>query len=265
LKARDRLAGGQPNGLSGDEKRGETVLVRPTLVKEKVSMIEHAPEQVKTALLYFHSAGTSSEELTPFLPHFIEHLPDTYLWAGDGVISGSPRMRQGAHYGNAPERYWFTFPMQDSRTPESFAGNIEAMGATLTCSGAYINALADQTMTRFQLTANRVVLCGFQHGSSVALATSMMRIHDPFALTILLEPYVLEAYYLKEEATLPSTRVVCIENQHMRERTRNWLHIETDQEFQSYGMVTQQITVNEGGDSVDALMMNEVVRMMKTL
>ena len=51
----------------------------------------------------------------------------------------------------------------------------------------------------------------------------------------------------------------------MRERTRNWLHIETDQEFQSYGMVTQQITVNEGGDSVDALMMNEVVRMMKTL
>lgn len=228
-------------------------------------MIEHIPEHVETALLYFHSAGTTSDEFAPFLPHFIESLPHTYIWAGDGVISGSPLMRQGMHYGNAQKRYWFTFPMQDASSPESFAANVEAMGATLMCGGAYVNALVDQVMPRFALTADKVVLCGFQHGGCIALAAAMLRIHDPFTFTILLEPYLLEAYYLKDETTLPKTTVVCIENQHIRERTRNWLHVETDQELQSYGIATQQITVHDGGDAVDADMMNEVIRIMKNL
>lgn len=228
-------------------------------------MIEHIPEHVNTAFLYFHSAGTSSDELKPFLPHFIERLPNTYIWAGDGVISGSPLMRQGLHYGNDAKRYWFTFPMQDARSAESFASHIEAMGATLACSGAYVNALVDQIMTRFRLTAKQVVLCGFQHGSCVALAASMLRIHDPYTFTILLEPYILESYYLKDEVTIPRTTVVCIDNQHIRERTRNWLHIETDKEFQSYGLVMQQITVNDGDDNLDTLMMSEAISIMKKL
>ena len=70
---------------------------------------------------------------------------------------------------------------------------------------------------------------------------------------------------MKDEVTIPQTTVVCIENQHIRERTREWLHLETDQEFQSYGLVTHQITVNDGGDMLDAPMMNEAIRMMKTL
>jgi predicted esterase len=228
-------------------------------------MIEHIPEHVKTALLYFHSAGTTSDEFAPFLAQFTEQLPTTYLWAGDGVISGSPLMRHGGHYGNAPKRYWFTFPMQDASTQESFAANTEAMGAALMCGGAYVNALVDQVMARFKLTAGKIVLCGFQHGGCLALSTSMMRIHDPFAFTILLEPYLLEAYYLKDEDTLPNTTVVCIENQHIRERTRNWLHVETEQELQSYGIATKQITVADGGDAVDAPMMNEVINIVQNL
>jgi len=228
-------------------------------------MFEQIPEHVETAFLYFHSAGTTSDEFAPFLAQFIEQLPTTYIWAGDGVISGSPLMRQGMQYSNAPKRYWFTFPMQDASSPESFAANVEAMGATLTCAGAYVNALVDQVMARFKLTADKVVLCGFQHGGCLALATSMLRIHDPFVFTILLEPYLLEAYYLKDETTLPNTTVVCIENQHIRERTRNWLHVETDQELQSYGITTQQITIHDGGDAVDARMMKEVMKIVQNL
>ena len=196
-------------------------------------MIEHIPEKVDQAFLYFHSAATSAEQIRPFLPLLIESLPNTNIWAGDGVISGSPLMQQGLYYGPDAKRYWFTFPMQDASSPESFAGHVEAMGATLTCSGAYVNALVDQILARFHITAQRVVLCGFQHGSCVALAAAMIRIHDPYAFTILFEPYVLETYYLRDELTLPKTTVVCIENQHIRTRTRNWMDIETDKELQS--------------------------------
>lgn len=223
-------------------------------------MIEHIPEQIDAAFLYFHSAGRSSDEFAPFLPDLIRHLPNTYLWAGDGVIGASPLMRQGAMYAHDAKRYWFTFPMQDASTPESFANNVEAMGATLTCAGAYVNVLVDQIMARCQLTASQVVLCGFQHGSSVALAASMLRIHDPYALTILFEPYVLESYYLKDEPTIPFTAVVCIDNQHIRSRTRDWLYVETDQVFQSYGLNTQQITAPEGGETLDVHMMREAAR-----
>ncbi|MBN1679471.1 MAG: hypothetical protein JW966_04215 [Anaerolineae bacterium] len=228
-------------------------------------MIEHVPAQVDNAFLYFHSAGVSSEQIKPFLPHLIESLPNTYLWAGDGVISSSPLMRQGLYYGSDAKRYWFTFPMQDASSNESFASNVEAMGATLSCAGAYVNALVDQIMTRFQITTEKVVLCGFQHGSCVALAASMMRKNDPYAFTILFEPYILEAYYLKHELTLPDTSVVCIDNQHIRKRTLDWINIETDREFQSYGMVTQRITVEDGDDNLDAAMMSEAIKIMLAL
>lgn len=228
-------------------------------------MIEHVPQQVETAFLYFHSAGVTSDELKPFLPQLIESLPNTYIWAGDGVIGGAPLMRQGLHYAHDPKRYWFTFPMQDASSPESFASHVEAMGAALSCAGAYVNALVDQIMARFQFPASKVVLAGFQHGSCVALAASMMRKNDPHAACILFEPYILESYYLKTEAPLPGTIVVCIDNQHIRQRTWNWIHIETDKVFQSYGMNVQAITVEAGGDHLDAAMMEEAIQIMKQL
>ncbi|MBZ0299787.1 MAG: hypothetical protein K8J31_08610 [Anaerolineae bacterium] len=228
-------------------------------------MFEHVPQQVENAFLYFHSAGTSAVELEPFLPQWIDALPHTYLWAGDGVISGSPLMRQGLHYGADAKHYWFTFPMQDASSPESFASHVEAMGAALSCAGAYVNALADQVMARFQLPARKVVLCGFQHGSCIALAAAMLRKVDPFAITILFEPYILESYYLRDEAPLPQTAVVCIENQHIRSRTQNWIHLETDRVFQTYGLVVQQLTVEGGGDALDSTMMAEAVKIMQAL
>jgi hypothetical protein len=228
-------------------------------------MIEHAPQHVSQAFLYFHSAGKSSAEFNPFLPQMIEALPNTYIWAGDGVISGSPLMRQGLHYGGEARRYWFTFPMQDASSPESFATHVEAVGATLSCCGAYINAMADNVINRFHLSARQVVLCGFQHGSCAALAAAMMRIHDPYATTVLFEPYILESYYLKYESSIPRTTVVCIDNQYIRQRTQRWLHTETDKEFEAYGMTTQAITVEGGGDHLDAAMMAEAIKAMKQL
>ncbi len=226
-------------------------------------MIEHIPSQVETALLYFHSAGVTSEQLRPFLPQLIAGLPSTYLWAGDGVISGAPLMRQGLRYGDDDRRYWFAFPMQDASSPESFARHVEAMGASLSCGGAYVNTLADQVMARFQLPAQRVILCGFQHGSSIALSAAMLRRKDPYALTILVEPYLLEAYYLEDEADLPPTTVVCIDNDHIRGRTRAWINIETDREFQSFGMATQRITVPGGGDALDAALLHAAVEVVQ--
>ena len=228
-------------------------------------MIEHVPQQVDNALLYFHSAGTSSEEITPFLPQLVKSLPHTYIWAGDGVISKSPLMRQGLFYGDDARRYWFTFPMQDASSPESFASHVEAMGATLTCAGAYVNTLVDQILVRFHITAKQVVLSGFQHGSCVALAASMIRKCDPYSFTILFEPYILESYYLKAELSIPRTTVVCIDNQHIRKRTQDWIHVETDKKFQSYGIVTQSITVEEGNDHLNSAMMGEAIKIVKNL
>jgi len=228
-------------------------------------MIEHSPDRVETALLYFHSAGVSSEELRPFLPDLIAGLPHTYLWAGDGVIGGVPLMRQGLHYGEDARRYWFSFPMQDASSPESFARHAEAMGAVLACGGAYVNALADQVRARFQLPARKVILCGFQHGSSIALSAAMLRRKDPYALAILFEPYLLEAYYLKEERDLRKTTVVCIDNEHIRQRTRAWIDVETDREFRSFGLVTQPITVPGGGDPLDAAMMQAAIRVVQAM
>jgi hypothetical protein len=231
-------------------------------------MIEHIPEQIDAALLYFHSAGTTSNEIAPFLPLLIEHLPNTYIWAGDGVIGGSPLMGQGTHYvqddkTQDAKRYWFTFPMQDASSPESFAANSEAMGAVLTCAAAYVNAMVDSIMARFQLPASRIVLSGFQHGSCVALAAAMARIYDPYALTVLIEPYILEGYYLEDVHLLPATTVACIDNEHIRSRTLNWLQADTVEAFRAYGMNVRHFTVDEGNDALDAQLISEAARIMR--
>ncbi len=228
-------------------------------------MIEQVPQQIDNALLYFHSAGVTSAEIEPFLPRLIQKLPNTYLWAGDGVMSGAPLMRQGMQYGSDPKHYWFSFPMQDASSPESFAANVEAMGATVSCAGAYVNALTDQVMARFSRPAKRVVLAGFQHGSCVALAAAMLRRSDPYAFTLLLEPYLLEAYYLRDEAVKPATTVVCIDNQQIRNRTRQWLGIETDREFAGFGINTRAITVASSSDKLDSAMIDQAVKIMYEL
>ncbi len=60
------------------------------LLQGRRGMTGHVPDVVELALLYFHSAGTTSEQLRPFLSRLVEALPTTYIWAGDGVISTSP-------------------------------------------------------------------------------------------------------------------------------------------------------------------------------
>jgi pimeloyl-ACP methyl ester carboxylesterase len=148
-------------------------------------------------------------------------LPTTYIWAGDGCIDGQadPVMGKAVSYGTSSQRYWFVFPMQTS-TPEGFAAASEAMGAVLATSGGYVNAFVDQVLARFQLPASRVVLCGHQHGACVALAAAMMRRVNPFAMTVLFDPWPLETLYLQHEHELPATKVVCIDNQWVRERER---------------------------------------------
>jgi predicted esterase len=228
-------------------------------------MIEHVPQQVDNALLYFHSAGVTSEEIRPFLAQLVDGLPNTYLWAGDGVISGAPLMRQGLHYGNDSRRYWFSFPMQDASSPASFAANTEAMGAALACAGAYVNQMADMVMARFGIPARRVALCGFQHGGCVALAAAMQRTADPYAVALLFEPYVLESYYLQYEQAKTETTVVCIDNQHIRQRTLHWMNVETDKVFASYGIHVRGITVDGGGAPLDSAMVAEAVKIIRTI
>ena len=158
-------------------------------------MIEHIPERVDRALLYLHSARASSAQLRPFLPLLIEGLPNTYIWAGDGVIGGAPQMRQGLRYGGDGPRFWFTFPMQDAATPESFAVNVEAMGATLACCGAYVNAMADQLMARFGIPAQRVVLAGLLHGSCASPSAALAPFLPPFVVTVPFVPFPPATYH----------------------------------------------------------------------
>jgi hypothetical protein len=184
-------------------------------------MIEVIPNAVDSAFIYFHTRQSTGDEIAPFLDELRAGLPTTYIWAGDGNIDGTqdPIMRQAVSYGVSSHRYWFVFPMHGS-SQEDFANAVEPMGAVLVTCGGFANAFVDQVMARFHLTASRVVLCGHQHGSCVALAAAMMRRHDPFALTVLFDPWPLEAYYLQYEQNLPQTKMVCIDNLWVRERER---------------------------------------------
>jgi predicted esterase len=226
-------------------------------------MIEHVPEKVENALIYFHTAGCNGDEIVPFIKELKRELPTTYIWSADGYIGGSSQMGKDLVYGGNDGRYWFTFPMQDSASAESYRANIEAMGAVLACCGAYINAFIDGIIRRFDLSAKAVVLCGHQHGSCAALAAAMVRKRDPYQTVILFDPYPLETYYLKEERDLPLTKVVCVDTVGLRERNKKWLDEEVDRLFQCYGMNTETVTLTEGGGTVDAAMFREAIKYVK--
>ena len=229
-------------------------------------MIEHIPQIVEKAFFYFHSAGTNATELEPYLHHFIEKLPHTYIWIGDGVISDSPFMREKLNYNNSSEkRYWFTFPMDDASSPESFQYYSQAIGASLSSSSGFVNSMVDQVKAKFSLTTDKIVLCGFQHGSSLVLSTAMMRKKDPFSQAVLIEPYILEAYYLADEKKLPSTAIYCIDNKHIRERTKDWLNVKTDKELDKMGVNTKKITIKNGGDELDISMIVEVINVVNNI
>jgi hypothetical protein len=229
-------------------------------------MIEIIPDVIDTALLYFHTRCSSGDEITPFVSEIRRELPNTYIWAGDGSIEGKsqdPIMGNAVSYGMSAQRYWFVFPMHSS-TPEGFAAATEAMGAVLATSGGFVNALVDQVMARFQIKASRVVLCGHQHGSCVALAAAMMRRADPFALSVLFDPWPLETLYLQHELKLPATRVVCIDNLWTRERDRQrGIHTELYKVFKRYGMCAEGLTLPEGRDKPDEYMFREAIRQIK--
>jgi len=225
-------------------------------------MIEIIPDVVDSAFLYFHTRCSSGNEIAPFIDEIRGGLPNTYIWAGDGCIEGhleDPVMGRAVRYGTSAQRYWFVFPMQSS-TPEAFATAAEAMGAVLVTSGGYVNALVDQVTARFQIPVSRVVLCGHQHGSCVALAAAMMRRVDPFALAVLFDPWPLEALYLQHEHQLPQTKVVCVDNRWVREREKQrGADIPLYRVFQQYGMYAEGITLPEGEGKPDAHMFREAV------
>ncbi len=231
-------------------------------------MIEIIPEKVDSALLYFHTRRSCGDEIAPFVDEIRAGLPNTYLWAGDGCIDGStddPQMGRAVSYASSPQRYWFVFPMQASSVA-AFTAATEAMGAVLVTSGGYANTLADQVMARFQLPAGRVVLCGHQHGACVALAAAMMRRHDPFALTVVFDPWPLETLYFQREHNLPPTRVVCLDNRWVRERERQrGAEKPIYQVFQDYGMHAEGITLPEGEGVPDVHMFREAVRLISRL
>jgi hypothetical protein len=229
-------------------------------------MIEIVPNAVDSAFLYFHTRQSTGDEIAPFLDELRAGLPNMYIWAGDGNIDGTadPIMGQAATYGTSSHRFWFVFPMHGSGQ-EDFARAVEPMGAVLVTCGGFVNAFVDQVITRFHLTASRVVLCGHQHGSCVALAAAMMRRHDPFALTVLFDPWPLEAYYLQYEQNLPQTKVVCIDNLWVRERERQrGADVELYKVFkQRYGINADGVTLAEGQDKPDEHMFREAIRQIK--
>lgn len=231
-------------------------------------MIEITPTPIDSAFLYFHTRCSSGDEMVPFLDEIRAALPNTYLWAGDGPIEGGsddPVMGRAVRYGSTRQRYWFVFPMQESSI-EAFTEASEAMGAVLATSGGYANAIADQVMARFHLPASRVVLCGHQHGACVALAAAMLRRDDPFALTLLFDPWPLETLYLQREHDLPQTRVLCIDNTWVRERERSrGAQKPLYQVFQDYGLNADAITLSEGEGRPDASMFREAARQVRAL
>jgi len=230
-------------------------------------MIEIIPNAVDTAFLYFHTRCSTGDEIAPFVDEIRRVLPNTYIWAGDGCIEGKsndPIMGNAVSYGTGSHRYWFVFPTQSS-TEEAFIAATEAMGAILITSGGYVNALVDQVMSRFHLTASRVVLCGHQHGACVALGAAMMRRVQPFALTVLFDPWPLETLYLQHEQKLPSTKVICIDNLWVRERERQrGATSELYKIFQRYGINAEGITLPYGDGKPDEYMFREAVQQIKT-
>jgi hypothetical protein len=231
-------------------------------------MIEIIPNVVDTAFLYFHTRRSTGDEMAPFVDEIRQELPNTYIWAGDGPIEGKhddPIMGKSVSYATSAEHYWFVFPMQSS-TKESFVAATEAMGAVLATSGGYANALADQVMARFHIPATQVVLCGHQHGACVALAAAMLRRAQPFALTLLFDPWPLETLYLQHEHDLPATKVICIDNQWVRERERQrGAETALFKVFQGYGINADGVMLTQGENIPDEHMFREAIKQIKGL
>jgi hypothetical protein len=228
-------------------------------------MIEIIPKVVDTAFIYFHTGCSSGDEIAPFLDGLQTGLPHTYIWAGDGYIDvvGEPFMGDAVTYGVSSERYWFVFPMHGGGQ-EDFARAVEPMGAVLVSCGGYINAFVDQVIRRFHIPASRVVLCGHQHGACVALAAAMMRRADPFALTVLFDPWPLEAYYLQHEQDLPATKVVCVDNLWVRAREKGrGAAEELYKVFRQYGIQAEGVTLPQGQDDPDEYMFREAIKQIE--
>jgi hypothetical protein len=229
-------------------------------------MIEIVPQVVDSAFLYFHTRCSTGDEMAPFVGEIRRELPNTYLWAGDGCIEGTsadPIMGRAVSYGTGLGRYWFVFPMHSS-TAEAFAAATEAMGAVLATCGGYVNALVDQVIARFGIPASRVVLCGHRHGACVALAAAMTRRAQPFALTVLFDPWPWETRYLQHEQLLPATRVVCVDNHWVREREQQRGAAGPLYEvFRQYGMNAEGVTLAEGQDKPDRHMFCEATQQIK--
>jgi len=224
-------------------------------------MIEFIPKNVNRVFVYFHSAGVNSEELSPVLELLKDRLPNTYILALDGFISGSPTINRGAFYGESEEKYWFMFPMQDASSQESFIVHKAQLGATLLTAAAYTNNLIDQFKNRFNLGAEKVFLCGFQHGSCLVLATAMMRQKDPLSAIFLIQPYIMEALYLDSELRQEKTKVYGIENEFMRNKTYSWVQIYTEIEMNKIGIPIESIITKEGDEHIT----NEIVESMCSL
>jgi len=233
-------------------------------------MIEIRPRVVDTALLYFHTRCSTGDEISPFVDEIRKGLPHTYIWAGDGCIEGrikgsaDPLMGREVSHGVSSQRFWFVFPMRANTAEEATAVTNQAMGAILVTSGGYANAFVDQILARFRITASRVVLCGHQHGACVALAAAMMRREDPFALTVLFDPWPWETRYLQDEQRLPSTKVVCVDNLWVKEREKQrGADTELYKVFRRYGMNAEGITLTKGRGKPDKYMFGEVIRQIK--
>jgi hypothetical protein len=230
-------------------------------------MLEIIPKAVDTAFLYFHTRCSTGDEIAPFADEIHQALPNMYLWAGDGVIEGEndPSMRSAVSYGVSTHRFWFVFPMHGSGA-EDFAAATEAMGAVLATSGGYVNAWVDQIRARFQIPASRVVLCGHQHGACVALAAAMMRRQNPYALTLLFDPWPLEAYYLQHERPFPATKVVCVDNVWVRNReSQRGAETPLYKVFRQYGINAEGVTLPIGQGKPDAHMFREAIRQIKAV
>ena len=60
-------------------------------------MVEIIPGKLKTTLIHIHSTDTNSDESKPSINMRKKELRSTYIWAGDGFLSGLPLMFAGVY------------------------------------------------------------------------------------------------------------------------------------------------------------------------
>ncbi|KAB8141364.1 hypothetical protein F8S13_19910 [Chloroflexia bacterium SDU3-3] len=166
--------------------------------------------------------------------------------ADDGLICGSPMPGDGSYYGHAEKRYWFMFPMADAVSTASFIEHKAQVGASIRSAAGYVNRLIDQIKRRFDIPTTRIFLCGFQHGSCLALSVAMMRNDDPLGSIFLVEPYYLESLHAADEKIEGRTTVICVENAFMRARTHQFLGIAMDEQLKAFGIRTERILTDSG-------------------